>query len=319
MPNLSLWHDSALQSSLKAVRVSSASNLVTINSKYSMISTGTETVVASGRVPNKLAHKMAVPYMQGSFELPIKYGYSLVGESLRGDLVHILHPHQQQAYVSEDSVFILPSTADPRRMTLVSNMETVINARWDAQHLLDSEQNVSIAICGFGNIGALLALSLQKQFGAHIHIIEADAWRREQAQALDFEVYGPEQNSMNYQLIFHTTCSESGLKWCFEHSAYEGTVIELSWYVDKAVNIPLGEHFHYNRLKYLSSQVSNIPLHKPYETYQSRKRLAVELLSDDIYDRLFAEDIALADAPYFFEQLRVRQQGNGLIWCIKYP
>ena len=49
-----------------------------------MISTGTERLVASGQVGKAFEGYMSVPHMQGSFDLPIHYGYSLIVEDSNG-------------------------------------------------------------------------------------------------------------------------------------------------------------------------------------------------------------------------------------------
>ncbi len=324
MSNLSLWHINSTHSELREeptpLQQESMAEEKIIHSLYSLISTGTEKMVALGKVDDRLSEKMSVPYMDGNFNLPIKYGYSLVGKTLDNTLVHLLHPHQQIAKVSSDALFTLPNDIPARRLTLVSNMETIVNALWDSEHLLLNDSNtINVAICGFGNIGALLACTLHQLEITNITIIEADHWRRQKAASLGFEVQSPEQPLDEFDLIYHTTCSSSGLQWCIQSAAFEGTIVELSWYVDKPVSIMLGEHFHYNRLKLISSQVSNIPKHKPKESYVSRKSYAIELLRQSIYDELFADDILLADSPDFFKAMRSGNTPNGIIWCIKYP
>ena len=94
-----LWHLNAEESIIdKAQLAEQQEDLVTVRSLYSLISTGTERLVASGGVPENLYQQMTVPYMEGGFQFPIKYGYSLVGEidqvghDWHGQKVHLLHP-----------------------------------------------------------------------------------------------------------------------------------------------------------------------------------------------------------------------------------
>ncbi|MFC3121438.1 zinc-dependent alcohol dehydrogenase [Agaribacter flavus] len=321
MSNLALWHVDNTKSELREVDTAKLdSELIQVNSLFSLVSSGTEKLVATGNVNKKLVDKMSVPYMQGSFSLPIKYGYSLVGKTQDNALVHVLHPHQQIAYVNKADVFPLPADIPAKRLSLLSNMETIVNAIWDSEHLLTlSNKDLPIAICGFGNIGALLACTLKQIALKNITIIETDEWRASKAAALGFKVSSPLIKNQQYTLIYHTTCTQEGIQWSLQSACFEGTIVELSWYASEAVELVLGEHFHYNRLRIISSQVSNIPGHKPDETYASRKKLAINFLRDPIYDSLFAEDIELKDAPDFFNHLRNQTLPKGLIWCIRYP
>ena len=45
------------------------------------VSRGTEALVFAGRVPARLFDTMRAPLMGGSFPFPVKYGYSVVGQT----------------------------------------------------------------------------------------------------------------------------------------------------------------------------------------------------------------------------------------------
>ena len=64
-----------------------------------------------------------------------------------------MHPHQSICEVAETEIFVLPDDLSPAKATLISNMETVINAIWDSE----LGENEKVLIAGFGNIGGLLA------------------------------------------------------------------------------------------------------------------------------------------------------------------
>ncbi|WP_395345070.1 zinc-dependent alcohol dehydrogenase [Ningiella sp. W23] len=316
--NLSVWHTDNETTLLMPQQGSSEySSKLRVSSRFSMISSGTEKMVALGKVPLALEKHMQVPYMQGSFKLPIKYGYSLVGATPSGDLVHVLHPHQQYAYVDKSSTFSLPKHLPARRMTLISNMETIINALWDSESALDDAD--TIAVCGFGNIGALLALTLQNKGYDKVCVIENDPWRRVKANELGFDAFSSSSHSSKYDLLYHTSSTQAGLQWCIDNTRLESKIVELSWHLGGKLTLDLSKHFHYNRLNIISSQVSSIPKSKADESYESRKKLALTLLEDAKYDQLFAPNVALTDAPAFFKALRNAQLSEGLIWCIEYP
>lgn len=74
--------------------------MVRVRARYGAISRGTESLVATGRVPPSEFDRMRAPFMAGTFPFPVKYGYSTVGvvelgpADLRGRTVFTLHPHQ---------------------------------------------------------------------------------------------------------------------------------------------------------------------------------------------------------------------------------
>jgi len=276
-----------------------------------MISTGTERLIASGLVDRAFQEKMSVPYQEGSFDFPIKYGYSLIVEGASGQLGHLMHPHQNKLHVDENSIFWIDEDIPAPRFALISNIETVLNAIWDS----GPKQSDKIGICGFGNIGSLLANTLRTHYNIEAVIIEKNEWRKEKAEALGWKVYDDE----DFDIIYHTTASEGGLQFCIDHLNYEGKLIELSWYGNKAVQINLGKNFHYNRLEIISSQVSQIPGHmKEEHNYATRKKLALEILKDDSFDDLITNRISFEDTPLFFENLRKGNIENGLIYIIEY-
>ena len=319
--NQALWHDDANQSSLHAVKAATSADLVPITAHYSMVSTGTEKLVCCGKIEADFAQRMSVQHQQGEFSLPIKYGYSLVGSTQDEQLVHLMHPHQDIAYARPDELFYLPEGLNADSAALISNMETVINGIWDFELFFEattlSKQNV--AIVGFGNIGALLALTLRKICNVNPVIIEANTWRREKARTLGFMVYAPnEKPDSGFNLLFHSTGAETGLNYCLANAAMEGVIIDLSWYGGHQINLCLGREFHYQRLRLISSQVSQIPKHKSQQTYASRKQYCAELLLEPQYQQEISHRIPFQDSPVFFHHLRNNALPNGLIWLFDY-
>lgn len=306
---LALWHTASNKSELRPVTDDYSNtdigDLIRITSLFSLISKGTEKLVASGLVDPQRHAAMSVPYMAGTFSLPIKYGYSLVGITDNKELVHLLHPHQDQAWVARDALYYLPSTVSPQRMTLISNMETIINACWDAEQFCPHwrDKSARVVICGFGAIGSLLAMTLRKLGFTQVFIQEPGEAQQHLAASLGFRVLSA-CNEVDFALLFHTSGHAAGLQWCIDHAALEGSIMELSWYGTKDCQLSLGGRFHYHRLRIISSQVSQIPGHKPNESYHSRKSLAVKWLQDEVYQALFDEAIPFLDAPTFFHQLR---------------
>ena len=113
-----------------------------------------------GAVPRRRvrAHARAAPGA-ATFPFPVKYGYATVGTvidgppELRGRTVFALHPHQTAFVLPEAAVVPVPDDVPPRRAVLAANMETALNAVWDAGALPGDR----IAVVGAGVVGALVA------------------------------------------------------------------------------------------------------------------------------------------------------------------
>ena len=317
-----LWHLNSETSAWQEVQLLPLpTDHCLIQSLYSFISLGTEKTVATRNVPVAIAPSMQVPYMEGSFDLPIKYGYSLVGTIVNdldpnhGKLVHLMHPHQSFCVAHQKHLTILPSTLPPRRATLISNMETALNATWDAA----VKNGDKILIAGFGNIGALLACLIQQEFDTDLYILEPNKERRTLALEMGFAQVHENISEDDFNISFHTSGTADGLQTCINCLAIEGQVVELSWYGKRSVELQLGANFHQRRLKIISSQVSKIPdSHSSQWNFKSRKQKVIELLHQPIYDHLITHELNIEDAPRFFKQLR-SQKVSGLGYCIKYP
>ena len=315
----SLWHLNESISSIfeKEVTKQEASTL-TIKSSYSLISTGTERLVARGEVPKSLYQAMRVAYMEGDFTFPLKYGYSLVGEVIsegewKGKSVHLMHPHQNIVWANPLDVTIIPTTIPSKRATLASNVETAVNALWDSKVTVGDK----VLVVGFGMIGALVARLLSLMPAVEVVVLEKDVYRQQLAEKMGFSLLTTA--SADFDISFHTSASSEGLQRAIEAVGKEGTIVELSWYGTKKSTLSLGGDFHYQRKRIISSQVGQIPTDKNHRwTYQRRKAVVLQLLEDPIFDEHINHEIALEDAPLFFKKLRAGGLQEGLGWVIRY-
>ena len=321
MTNKALWHLSNETSVWRETETpTTPRGHCQIQSLYSFISLGTERTVACGLVPPQIAEQMQVPYMEGTFDFPIKYGYSLVGKIVNkdhkhfGNLVHVMHPHQSLFNISNDAISILPDSLPAKRAVLISNLETALNACWDA----NVNSGDKVLLVGFGNIGALLACVLKEIPAINLHILEKNKPRIVKAKNMGFTNVHSSISVDDFDIAFHCSASEQGLQTCIDSLGEEGKVIELSWYGTKSVNLSLGANFHHRRLKIISSQVSKIPAsHQPRWNYKRRKSAVLDLLQSPIYDQVLTQEISMSEAPHFFKQLRTEQL-PGLGYCLNY-
>ncbi len=78
------------------------------------------------------------------------------------------------------------------------------------------------------------------------------------AAALGVAYAAPPAGPSDCDVVFHASASDRGLAAALEMAGFEGTVVEVSWFGDRPVEVPLGKLFHSGRLKLVSSQVGQV-------------------------------------------------------------
>ena len=253
------------------------------------VSRGTEALVFAGRVPVSQYAAMRAPLMGGEFPFPVKYGYCAVGIVPDGSRVFVLHPHQDVFNAPISMCVPVPDAVPDRRAVLAANMETAVNIVWDAAPLVGER----IMVIGAGVVGLLTASLLARIPGAVVTVVDTDPSRASLAGR--FAV--PDDAPGEQELIVHASASEAGLRLALDRAAFEGRIVEASWYGDRAPSVPLGEAFHARRLRLIASQVGAVaPAMRGRRTYGQRLALALDLLADPAYD-------ALLEGPTPFESL----------------
>ena len=313
-----LWHTSPTTSVVQEVTADPKPGYYTVQSLYSLVSTGTERLVATGHVPASLHASMKVPYMEGSFSFPVKYGYSLVGRVIQGTpdwqgrLVHLLHPHQNVCTVHASDLFAIPEAVPPLRATLASNLETALTALWDAEVAIGDH----VLVVGFGMIGALVARLLQAMPAVSLYVYDTDLERSAMAEQAGFTVASPAGH--DFDIAFHSSSSEQGLQTSIDAVGPAGKVIELSWYGTQPVRIHLGGTFHQQRKQLISSQVSSLPAHRQVRwDFRRRKKVVFELLKNNVFDQHITKVIPFEQLPTLFDRIRQRDRSE-LGWGVKY-
>ena len=312
-----LWHINPDHSEVRTAPLAERSGKQQhITSLYSLISIGTELTVARGQVPEQLRSSMRVPYQEGEFLFPVKYGYSLVGKTDTSDTpFHLLHPHQSECIVDEDDLFEIPVGIPAKRATLVSNVETALTGIWDGE----VKSGERIAIVGFGMIGSLIARIASGIEGTHVAIADVNERRQEYARQLGFDVLQDLAEATEpFDVAFHSSATQAGLQSAIDLVGLEGKVIEMSWYGNRSVTLELGGDFHVLRKKIISSQVGTIPLKMQAQWDQRRRKQAVfDLLKDPAFDMHITHEVTLEEAAELFNQWR-KTKVEGLGYCIKY-
>lgn len=289
-----------------------------VRTLWSGISRGTERLVFEGRVPESEYERMRAPLQQGAFPYPVKYGYCAVGmvdagpDELLGRTVFCLHPHQDRFVVPADRVTPLPKGLPARRAVLAANMETALNAHWDA----GSGPADRIVVVGGGVLGLLVAYIAARLPGAEVTLVDLDESRAALAQALGCRFALPADCPGDADLVFHASASAAGLATAIGAAGFEARIVELSWYGEGSVAAPLGGAFHARRLQLISSQVGQVsPSRRARFDYARRMQAALALLADEWLDALITDEIAFTDAP---ARLPALFAGAGLTAVLRY-
>lgn len=186
----------------------------------------------------------------------------------------------------------LPDGLPPRRAALAANMETALNALWDSA----AGPGDRIAVIGGGLIGCLIARLARRIPGTEVILKDHLADRAGTAAALDVEFTTAPLEGEDFDIAFHSSASESGLQEALNCLGQEGRLMELSWYGEGQVSLPLGGSFHSKRLQIISSQVGQVsPGHRPRWPYRRRLAKALELLNDPALDALIDSEVAFDD------------------------
>jgi NADPH:quinone reductase-like Zn-dependent oxidoreductase len=271
-----------------------------VRALWSGISRGTERLIFNALVPQSEYERMRGPNMGGDFPHPVKYGYQLVGTVEEGPIAMIgrhvfaLHPHQEQCVLPAQALALVPEGVPPRRATLAANMETALNALWDS----GAGPGDRIVIVGAGVVGCLIAALAGRLPGADVTLVDPVGARAAIAQALGVAYAAPDQAPVGCDVVFHASANPRGLETALDIAGFEAAVVEVSWFGEKEINVPLGRAFHSRRLRLISSQVGSVSASRRSRwDYGRRMAKALDLLKDERMDALIGEEIPFRDAP----------------------
>lgn len=296
-----VWLSTPGRAELRPVELPApAAGEVLVRTLFSGVSRGTELLVFRGGVPESQRDAMRAPFQEGDFPGPVKYGYLNVGvveegpAELRGRTVFCLYPHQTRYVVPAAAVTVVPDGVPAARAVLAGTVETAVNAAWDAAPLVGDR----IAVVGAGMVGACVAKVLSGIPAARVQLVDVDPGRAAVAGALGVDFASPERAAGGCDLVVHASASDAGLARSLELLAPDGVVIEMSWYGDRPVRVPLGEWFHSRRLTVRASQVGAIgPARRGRRDFADRLAIALALLTDPGYDTLITGECRFEELP----------------------
>lgn len=291
---------------------------VLVRTLHSAVSRGTELLVLRGRVPADQAAVMRAPFQEGNFPGPVKYGYLNVGvvedgpDELTGRTVFCLYPHQTAYVVPVDAVVAVPAAVPARRAVLAGTVETAINALWDAPPLIGDR----VAVVGAGMVGCSVAGLAAGIPGVTVTLVDVDERRADAAGALGAQFATPRDVNGPFDIVVHASATAAGLRCALGLLAPETSVLELSWYGDGDVALPLGGAMHAQRLGIRMSQVGTVsPARAARRSSHDRLRLALDVLCDPAFDALLDGSSPFATLPEVLPALATRP---GLCHTIRY-
>jgi 2-desacetyl-2-hydroxyethyl bacteriochlorophyllide A dehydrogenase len=286
-----------------------------VRALFSAISHGTEMLVYRGEAPRDLSLDLTIPTLEGSFDFPIKYGYSSVGRVLdtgpgvkaleAGDLVFAFNPHETDYTLSEKFAVKLPREIDAVRGVFFAGVETAINAMLDAAPLIGER----VAIFGQGVVG-LLITQLARRAGASL-VLTADLFEKRRALSLalgaDFALDPASERvsdgileltgGAGADVVIEVSGRPETMDEAIRAAALEGRVVVVSWYGDRRAPVSLGDTFHRKRLAIKSSQVSTIASGLASRWTAARRReLAGSYLGELRLNELITHVIPFSDA-----------------------
>ena len=289
---------------------------VRVRTLASGISRGTESLVFKGELPRSVWQGIRCPFQEGEFPTPVKYGYMSVGlveavgrgvvAALLGTRVFCLYPHQDRYVVPAAAVLPVPPAVPTPRAVLAANVETAVNALWDAAPLLGDR----VSVVGAGVVGALVAALAARIPGVEVEVVDRDPRRAPLAEALGCRFALPADASRERDLVLHASGTGEGLVIALGLPAFDAAIFDLSWYGERAVSLPLGEAFHAKRLRLVASQVGAVAMaRRTRRTHHERLALGLALLADSRFDALITGTSRFEELPATMARLAHNPDG----------
>lgn len=229
------------------------------------------------------------------------------GQRIYGTWNHRTHYDATAEYARER---LMPQGADPR-IGIFSHIGAVaLNGVHDAQLRLGD----TVAVFGLGVPGQIVAQAARAS-GATVIAVDPDEWRRGVAlrlgahHAIPAEGAAEEIKAMTRGLGADACIEVSGappaLAEAIRAVAWSSRVVAMGFF-QGAVQLPLGEEFHLNRVDLVSSQISGVAPEAGHRWSKPRLwRAAVELQHAGVLNLtpLISHTLPFDDAPALFERL----------------
>jgi 2-desacetyl-2-hydroxyethyl bacteriochlorophyllide A dehydrogenase len=278
-------------------------NEVRIKTLFSGISQGTEMTAYRGGSPFYTkrfdpATRLFLADGGPAWSYPLPFGYENVGRVVEvgteashlvpGDMVFTYMPHQTEVVISEQDAYHLPEGVSAEDGLFIALLGVAYNAILDARIILGE----TVAIQGMGVIGQML-VQLVRLSGAE-HVVAIDLLEPRLAQArkrgADITINPSEGGDVALQVrqltgnrgadvVIECTGSPKGLNEAVRVVGFNGTVVCVSFLAGEARGLTLGDEFHHNRIRLISSQAAGVnPELHPRWTSERKLQAAIQVL-----------------------------------------
>jgi hypothetical protein len=296
MKSYSLWIDKKKQAKIyqKKLVYNKNNKTVLVKTIYSGISKGTEKLVSSKSVSKDQFELMKAPFQEGSFNLPIKYGYINVGNIIDGPRKYInkkifsLYPHQDLYEISIQNLIFLPK-GNLRKYVLTARL---------------------------GSVGLLTAFFFKINGYKNVYVFDNNKNKRKIANYLGLNFIDIRKIE-KIDVAINTTANYKVLNSLMEKLSIEGKIVEASWYGKNKGEVALGGYFHSKRLKIISSQVSKIPKYmKNKYDFEGRLKLAIKSLKNSKLEKLITSESNFFDLEK--DYYKILQNKDTIMHLVKY-
>jgi threonine dehydrogenase-like Zn-dependent dehydrogenase len=281
-----LWFTKPGTVELREEKLETETGKIMVRSKLQAISHGTEMLIYRGEMPEGLDADATLKSLGGRLQYPLKYGYINAGLTRKGEKVFAFFPHQDIFSVDECDLVFLPRDIAFDDAVFLAHMETAVSIIQDASIVFGD----TILILGQGTVGLLIAELLHSASTGKVLTVDRFESRIKMSGKIGctpLSSGAPELIGKIYELthnrgvdrIINVSGSPAALQLGIDAAAFEGSIVEASWYGNRKVTLDLGTGFHRKRLKFRSSQVSRIdPALTGSWDKKRRIKFAVDLL-----------------------------------------
>ena len=299
---------------------------VLVQASLSAISAGTEMLVYRGQFPDDFKVDMSLEALAGDFSYPINYGYASVGEivelgddveaDLLGSKVFAFQPHTSHFVSEVGSLQRIPDGLAQEDAVFLPNMETAVSLIMDGVPMIGER----VVVLGQGIVG-LLTTALLAQYPLE-SLVTLDRYDLRRKSSLDLgsqaslnpdngrvldqiqQLQRWEGPSNGADLVYELSGAPGALNLAISLSGFEGRVVVGSFYGKKRAEVDLGGQFHRNRIRLISSQVSNInPLLSGRWDKSRRFHVAWEMLDQVKPAMLITHSFPIRDAAEAYRLL----------------